>query len=362
MQVLLRAAFHLSRLRAHDTVRVAIVVDADTGIDVNVVAAFLMPWRSWLEPTSVLVTDVSPPDDWFDTAAANTHAISIITESPEFGAPIENAAVTRGLVIARSDYNTTSERQAALLHEMSHHHFEIGGVNEWDGSPVQYAPNVLQHLSAANCKIYFPHYAIDEVQQNYMEKQQPIEALDIGSGPISRLRWGALKGLLHITGVDPLLDVYDVLLAHHGLDRLPAIRVERAITAGAEDLNAHVVPASFDFAFCCNVLDHVEDPSTVIEEIARALRPNACLALEFATREGSRQKWQQLHQFDLFLSDDHSELMCQSRDGSTNRLVAKGTGLSLDRVVVATDDYTAVLLRRASRSSCWPSRGGGMRA
>ncbi len=347
MQVLLRAAFHLSRLRARDTVRVAIVVDADTGVDANAVAALLMPWRSWLEPTCVLVTDAPPPDAWFDTAT-NTHAISVITERPEFGAPIESAASARELKIARSDYNTATEREAALLHEMSHHHFEMGGLNEWDGSPAQYSPNVLQHLSAANCKVYFPHYVIDEIRQRYMEKQQPIEALDIGSGPISRLRWGALKGMVHITGVDPLLDVYDVLLAHHGLDRLPAIRVERAITAGAEGLNAHVTPASFDFAFCCNVLDHVEDPPTVVEEIAQALRPNACLALEFATREGSRQKWQQLHQFDLFLTDDHGELMCQWGDGTTKKLVARDTDLSLEHVVIATEDYTAVVLRRVS--------------
>lgn len=350
MQILMRAAFHLSVLRGGDTARAAIVVDSDTGIRVATVAALLYPWRSWLEISDVLVTDTAPGEGWLDiVVASGVQAISIVSERPEFAGPLENAVNQRGLRVLRSDYATDSERTTALFQEMSHHHFELGGLNEWDGSTVRYAPYVLQHLSAANCITHFPQYTIDDLRTRYAVLKRPIEALDIGCGPISRLRWGALQGLLNVTGVDPLLDIYDVVLAHHGLDRLPSIRVDRAIISSAEDLDVHATAGSFDFAFCCNALDHVEDPPAVIAQVARALRPGALFALEFATREGSRQEWRQLHQFDLFLDVDRGELMCQWRDGRLDVLVPEGTPLALDRVVTATDDYTAVVLRLEGR-------------
>lgn len=346
MQVLLRAAFHLSRLRSSEIARVAIVADADTEVRADTVMTLLHPWRSWLEITDLLVTRDALSDGWVSSAMNNgAQAISIISERPEFSSPIEDVASQKGIRVSRSDYSTGSERSAALLHEMSHHHFEIGGLNEWDGSVVQYAPYVLQHISAANCIRHFPQYVIDDLRAHYTVLGRPIEALDVGSGPISRLRWGALNGLLHICGVDPLLDIYDILLTHHGLNQLPSIKVDRPMTARAEDLEQHITIDSLDFAFCCNALDHVEDPPTVVAQIARALRPGALFALEFATREGSRQEWRQLHQFDLFLDKDRGELMCQWRDGRLDVLIPENTPLVLDRIVIDNDDYTAVVLR-----------------
>jgi SAM-dependent methyltransferase len=188
----------------------------------------------------------------------------------------------------------------------------------------------------------------DELRAGSQKLGRPLESLDIGSGPISRLRWGALQGLLHVTGVDPLIDIYDIIM-NHGVDRLPAIRVDRAINTDAENLNSHVAVGSIDFAFCCNALDHVVDPPAVVAQLARALRPGAPFALEFATREGLRQAWQQLHKFDLFLDAERSKIMCQWHDGRVDGLVPKDASLVLDRVVMADDDYTIVVLRHDGR-------------
>ena len=355
MQVLLRAAFHLSALRGEDPPpRVAIVVDSDTGIDVDAVTALLRPWRSWLKITDVLVTDTDPGDTWLAMIASHgVKAVSIISVRPEFTGPLEGTVHRHGLKALSGAYPDDTGRTNALFHEMAHHHYELGGLNEWDGATVQYAPHVLKHISAANCILYFPQYMIDELRALHQRLGRPIEALDIGSGSISRLRWGALQGLLHVTGVDPLLDIYDLILTHHGLDRLPSIRVDRAINANAESLDRHVAADSFDFAFCCNALDHAEDPPAVVGQLARALRPGGTFALEFATREGSRQDWQQLHQFDLFLDESHSEVMCQWRGGRRAPLVPTGAPIALDRVVMATDDYTAVVLRRVEHHPRW---------
>jgi SAM-dependent methyltransferase len=348
MQALLRAAFHLSGLRGGDLPpRVAIAVDSDTGIRADTVAGLLRPWHSWLETTDISVTDTAPSDAWLAMIAANgAQTVCIISEQPEFVEPLEEAAHRHGLTVLDSAYPADSGRTNALFHEMAHHHYELGGLNEWDGATAQYSPQVLQHISATNCIVYFPRYMNDELQARHQRLGRPIEALDIGSGSISRLRWGALQGLLRVTGVDPLLDIYDLILTHHGLDRLPSISVDRAINTNAESLDRHIAPGSFDFAFCCNALDHAEDPPAVVGQLARALRPGGTFALEFATREGSRQNWQQLHQFDLFLDDTHSKVMCQWHDGRYTSLIPADSPLVLDRVVMASDDYTVVVLRR----------------
>lgn len=295
----------------------------------------------------MLVTSTEPSDAWVAMAAANgVNTISIVSERVEFTSSLEDIVQRHGLNVSGSAYPDDTGRNNGLFHEMAHHHTELGGLNEWDGATAQYSPQVLKHISAANCVVYFPQYISDELHASRQKLGRPLDALDVGSGPISRLRWGALQGLLHVTGVDPLLDIYDVILRHHGLDRLPAIRVDRAVNANAENLDRHVAAGSIDFAFSCNALDHALNPPAVIGQLARALRPGALFALEFATREGSRQGWQQLHKFDLFLDTSRSELMCQWSDGRLDTLIPTDAPLALDRVVLAVDDYTVVLLRR----------------
>jgi SAM-dependent methyltransferase len=302
----------------------------------------------------VAVAHEPPGADWIAAAAGHgARTLAIVSEREPFIAAVE--AEARGLRAVRCDYATDTEREDAFYKEMAHHHFELGGLNEWDASPVQYSAHVLQHLSAANCVTHFPGYMTDELRAASAARGAPLEALDVGSGSISRLRWGALEGLLHVTGVDPLQEVYDLVLAHHGYDRLPAIRVDRPINANAEDLDRHVAAGSFDFAYCHNALDHVEDPPAVIAQVARALRPGGSFALEFATREGSRQQWHQLHQFDLYLDD--GELRCQWRDGRADPLVPRDAALELDRVVAASDQFTVVVLKRTERGG-----GGVLRA
>jgi SAM-dependent methyltransferase len=348
MQVLLRAAFHLSALRSKvPPPRIAIVVDSDTGIDVDAITSLLRPWRSWLDITDVLVIDTDPGDEWLAMiASSGVKIVSIVSDRPEFFSSLKDATHRHGLTALDSAYPDDTGRTNALFHEMAHHLYELGGLNEWDGATAQYSSQVLQHISATNCIRYFPWYMKDELYTRHQKLGRPIEALDIGSGSISRLRWGALQGLLHVTGVDPLLDIYDLILTYHGLNNLPSIRVDRVINANAENLDHHIAPGSFDFAFCCNALDHAEDPPAVVGQLARALRPGGTFALEFATREGSRQNWQQLHQFDLFFDDSRNKIVCQWHDGRRTALIPAGAPLVLERVVLATDDYTVAVLRR----------------
>jgi SAM-dependent methyltransferase len=347
MRVLLRAAFHLSSLRRSNIGRVAIVLDADTGIHVDDVVLLLRPWRAWLEIIEVLKTSIEPTADWLEAAITRgAGAISIVTDRPGFAESLIAVADQRNVPLLTSDYPIDDDRVTALFHEMSHHHFELGGVNDWAQGPSLHGAAILQQISAVNCITHFPQYAIPDLKEKRSELGRPLDALDVGCGPISRLRWGALEGLLHLSGADPLLEIYDLILAYHGLDCIPRIKVDRAIAANAEDLASHIASESLDFAYSCNALDHVENPSAVITQIGRSLRPGSLFALEFATREGSRQQWQQLHQFDLFLEPNSNKLVCQQQNHEPSPLVLEHVPLTLDRVVSATDDHTRVVLRR----------------
>lgn len=347
MQVLLRTAFHLSRLRGTDGLRVVVLVDKETGVRADTVASSLRPWRTWLDVTEILVSADPPADSWVRAVAeGGAQVVAMVSERQPFVKPIAEAATVSGLRTVYSGYETGGPHDAALFHEMAHHHYELGGLNEWDGAPVQYAIPVLQNLSAVNCIRHFPAYMIERLRSQRAQLGRPVEALDVGSGSISRLRWGALQGLIHITGVDPLLELYDLVLAHHGLDQLPSIRVDRAISANAENLERHVAADSFEFAYCCNALDHVQDPAAVVAQIARALRPGGVFALQFATREGSRQGWRQLHRFDLFLDPEGGQLICERPDGRRSPLVSESADLQIAEVVLANDDYTVAVLAR----------------
>lgn len=345
VQVLLRSAFHLSRMRDGGDVRVAFAVDAATGLRADDVVRLLEPWRAWVEVVDLHVGATPPPEEWLAVAAANgAAAVAPVSESSDFVATVAGRAAAHGAKVVRCGYETDSPRDAAFLHEMCHHHYEMGGVNEWDGAPAMYSTEALQVLSTANCVRHFPRYLTDALRARRVALGRPLEALDVGSGPGSRLRWGVLQDLLRVTAVDPLLDVYEIVLAHHGLDRLPGILPARAIVAPAEELDQHVPPAAFDLAFCANALDHVEDPPAVVEQIARSVRPGGLFAMRVSTREGSRQSWQQLHQFDLFLDPAAGELKCQSRDGTVVPLVPERTGLTIERVLLADEEHTIVVL------------------
>lgn len=344
MNLVLRSAFHLSRLRDAECARVALLVDSQAGVRSDTVMSLLHPWRSWLEIAELHTAPAVTEERLEGLAGTGITALAAISERAEFVVPVERFALSHGIAFVPCGYETASPRDAAFLHEVTHHHYELGGLNEWDGAPAQYSTPVLQTLSAANCDRHFPMYVAERLQARHRAMRRPVEALDIGCGPVSRLRWGMLQGLLHVTGVDPLLDAYAVLLRYHGLDLLHGIGADRAIADGAEALEDHIPANSIEFAYSCNALDHVEDPRTVIGQIGRVLRPGGVLALEFATREGSRQDWLQLHQFDLYWDLRYDELMCQRQDGRAEALIPPGVGLQLDEIVVADADYTVAVL------------------
>jgi SAM-dependent methyltransferase len=201
-------------------------------------------------------------------------------------------------------------------------------------------------LSITHCHRQFPAYVAPYLQALRRENGgRPLEAIDVGCGPVSRLRWGALNGLLRVTGVDPLLDMYAVVLERHGLTALPSIRCAREVSAGAEEIPRLLPAGGYDFAYSSNALDHTEDPAAIVRSLGGCVRPGGFVALEVFTREGSREKWWQLHQFDMYV-DDMGQFVCEDRNKQVTPLFPPGCDFEVLETPIKHDMVTAVVARR----------------
>ena len=111
----------------------------------------------------------------------------------------------------------------------------------------------------------------------------------------------------------------------------------------------HSLQRALTLFFTRNAIDHVKDPVAVIGQAEACLRPGGILVLDFHTREGSRQGWEQLHQFDLYL-DETDQLVCQTQQGVCRPLIAAGLGLFVRQIVAKTEDVTVVILEKGEKS------------
>lgn len=281
-----------------------VLIDSVTGLEVAEYVRLLQPWRSWITIDSVrILAGPLKAGNLEHLVSPSCLAVAIVSEQEDIIRSVQQECERLGLACLDCASPAGPSRTLALYHEVAHHDYEIGGVNEWDGQPTQYSQHILKHLSYTHCEKIFPKYALPYIEKLRQEREgRPLEALDIGCGPISVLRWGVLRGLMSVTGINPLLDMYHIILERHGLSGLPGISCQREICIPAEELSQYVAPGSYDLAFSRNAVDHVEDPPLLVRQVGACLRSGGVFVLEFNTREGTRQNWAQLHQVDLYLN------------------------------------------------------------
>ncbi len=271
----------------------------------------------------------------------------LLCDDHEATVALASDARSRGVGVFDSSLPSIGTLDYALCIEAAHHDHELGGYNAWlaDGR-VQFSRYVLWHLSAVHCKFHFPQHVLPELGRLAAREGRPIEALDIGCGLLSRLRWGQMRGLLRTTGVDPLLNIYRAILARHGLLGLPHITPAASFPCFAEELSADEIDGRFGFVYTSNALDHTQDPERVVTLLGAALRPDGLGVIQGAVNEGTREDWSELHQFDLRVDADR--LVCMTRAGDCRILAGPDKPLRVERVHHLTDDYMSLVVRRAS--------------
>jgi len=119
-----------------------------------------------------------------------------------------------------------------------------------------------------------------------------LRALDVGSGPISRLRDGRDKFDLYC--LDPLAREY------RRLRKMSKMETDaRFIQGTCEELDQIFTKEQFHLVYASNSLDHTRDPRRCIKQMFAVLKPCGIICIEGYVREGSHLGWYGLHKHDL---------------------------------------------------------------
>lgn len=122
----------------------------------------------------------------------------------------------------------------------------------------------------------------------------PVRILDVGAGPITCLGYRLEGKRLDITAVDVLARAYARLWPR---DR-PAPPV-RTHYADAERLGERFEPASFDFVYSQNALDHAARPDVAIAQMVQMAKPGRHVVLVHARDEAVSENYAGLHQWNF---------------------------------------------------------------
>ena len=137
-----------------------------------------------------------------------------------------------------------------------------------------------------------------------------LKMLDVGSGPITTLCQGGLKGSPTICACDPLAAKYRELLNELGIDHPVKPR-----TCSAERLCRQYGEEAFHFIYCRNALDHSEDPVAGIKEMMKICKKGGAILIEGKINEAISENWKGMHQWNFSVLE--GEFIIQGRDHKT---------------------------------------------
>jgi SAM-dependent methyltransferase len=339
MNKLVLCAYHLRKLKsaADRILRVHIFTDEPDKYPEVECRRTLAPWSGWVKVESWHEKPGWPRAR--QLAREGIRAGDVVIGISVKNRRLRKAAEKLGARVIVPEYPPEGTFDNDLVREVSFFNHEFGGVNEWDGSPTRYAANCLQQVSSANCRLYFPTWAFERLPKSL---PRPLKVLDIGCGPVSVLRWGAIQGEISITGLDPLIDTYALVLARHGLDAICKMRCDQEVNGVAEYMDKLLGDQKFDLIYTQNALDHTQRPAEVVENVSRHLAPHGLFAVQVGTREGTRQKWDQLHKTDIYIKN--GVVMFAHQDGLEQPLLPPT--LSLKHVHRDTPDWSAFVIGR----------------
>lgn len=179
----------------------------------------------------------------------------------------------------------------------------------WDtelGMKGLYAESMVYRTDPDQQNKVYPSEIQPYIQGLAEKLGRPPQVLDVGSGPVSMLAYGAHQGWFSLISVDPLAKQYlKILKKYHFEQDL------KLVQGYGEKLAKKFGAASFDLVWMYNALDHSQSPQVVFAELYRVLRPGGYLLIQGQSREGTAAGWTGLHQHDLYVAPG-GKLMCAS--------------------------------------------------
>lgn len=164
-------------------------------------------------------------------------------------------------------------------------------------------------------------HAINPVRLEFIQKQTPLaqlRVLDVGCGGGILSEAMAQSGA-HVTGLDVEPDSVSAAKSHALLNALNIEYVLMPIESFKAD--------AFDVVTCMEMLEHVKDPSMVIEHCARLLKPGGTLFLSTINRTLKAYASvviaaeyllnllpRQTHDYDKFIKPSELARMCRMYD------------------------------------------------
>jgi 2-polyprenyl-6-hydroxyphenyl methylase/3-demethylubiquinone-9 3-methyltransferase len=190
-------------------------------------------------------------------------------------------------------------------------------VYKADGD-IWWNPDTILHLLKTSVNPWRVVYAKDIINRSGINPKGKT-ALEVGSGGGILTEEIARMGFA-TTGIDPA-DQSVITASNHakvsGLD----IKYEKGV---GEDIP--YADASFDFVFCCDVLEHVQDLPKVISEISRVLKPGGVFIYDtlnrtFISKLVAIKIWQEwkrwafmppnIHVWEMFIKPDEIKKLLQ---------------------------------------------------
>lgn len=170
-------------------------------------------------------------------------------------------------------------------------------VGYWDRElslSGDYAEDMRSRLTPEKMKSVFPPCLFPLME----EIGNTPKVLDVGSGPVSMLNYGAENKLIDLIAVDPLIEQYNALLLKYGYSiKYPAIH------GPGERLSTFLQKNFFDITWCHNALDHSDNPVEVLREMIKVTKYGGYIIIHTWENEGTFEGFYGLHKHNLSFDD-----------------------------------------------------------
>lgn len=140
--------------------------------------------------------------------------------------------------------------------------------------------------------------------------------LDVGSGVCSILNGTVPK----VTTADPLGELYELIFDYKKYNLQPPFPIP-AEEIGESGVLLYSNDKLFDIVHISNALDHTQNPLLAVQQLYKAVKPGGFLIIQGFENEGSFEKWQGFHKWDIHISDAFTRLECKGQDGKSTEIL-----------------------------------------